>query len=361
MKHVLVAGASGLVGNAVLRAYADNADVKVTALSRRRPQLYGARFLELDLMDAAACAGELASFSDVTHLVYAALYEKDDLAAGWQAEDQIARNDAMLRHLFEPLTASARGLKHVCLLQGTKAYGAHVRRIPVPAREDRDELKSQANFYWNQEGYLRGKQKDARWELTIIRPQIVFGDTVGAAMNPIAAIGLYGALLKDAGEPLHYPGSGPDTVFEAADAELVGRAIRWSGTIGQGRDQSFNVTNGDVFVWRQVWPAIADALGMKVGEDRPQQLARLLPSRSQDWDDVRRRYRLAAPAMMEFASKSLAYADLLMHWPDDAHGLPAIVSTVRLRRAGFSEVMDSEDMLRASIMRMQAQQLLPPR
>ncbi len=361
MTHVLVAGASGLVGNAVLRAYADNADVKVTALSRRRPRLYGAGFLELDLMDAQACADALGPLSDVTHLVYAALYEKDDLVAGWLAEDQIVRNDAMLRHLFEPLVATARGLEHVCLLQGTKAYGAHVRRIPVPAREDRDELKSQANFYWNQEGYLRSKQKDARWELTIIRPQIVFGDTIGAAMNPIAAIGLYGALLKEAGEPLHYPGSGPDTAFEAADAELVGRAIRWSGTIGQGRDRSFNITNGDVFVWRQVWPAIADALGMKVGEERPQQLAQLLPPRSHDWDKICRKYRLAAPPLMEFAGKSLAYADLLMHRADDAHGLPAVVSTIRLRRSGFSEVMDSEDMLRASIMRMQAEQLLPPR
>ena len=361
MKHVLVAGASGLVGNAVLRAYADATRFKVTALSRRRPKLHGARFLELDLLDAQACGEALAPFSDVTHLVYAALYEKDDLAAGWLAEDQIARNDAMLRHLFEPLARAAKGLEHVCLLQGTKAYGAHVRRIPVPAREDRDELRSQANFYWNQEDYLRGKQRDARWELTIIRPQIVFGDTIGAAMNPVAAIALYGALLKEAGEPLHYPGSGPDAAFEAADAELVGRVIRWSGTTGQGRSQSFNVTNGDVFVWRQVWPAIADALGMKVGDERPQQLARILPPRSQDWDHIRRKYRLEAPALMEFAGKSLAYADLLMHRPVDAQGLPAIVSTIRLRRAGFSEVMDSEEMLHAAILRMQAERLLPPR
>jgi nucleoside-diphosphate-sugar epimerase len=361
MKHVLVAGASGLVGNAVLRAYAEDRHVRVTALSRRRPNLHGADFLALDLMDAGACTEVIAPLSDVTHLVYAALYEKDDLAAGWLAEDQIARNDAMLRHLFEPLAATAQGLRHVCLLQGTKAYGAHVRRIPLPAREDRDELKSQANFYWNQEAYLRDKQKEAGWELTIIRPQIVFGDAVGAAMNPIAAIGLYGALLKDAGEPLHYPGSGPDMAFEAADAELVGRAIRWSGETGQGRGQSFNVTNGDVFVWRQVWPAIADALGMKVGEERPQRLAQLLPPRSQDWERLCRRHHLVAPALRDFAGKSLAYADLLMHRPDDAHGLPALVSTIRLRQAGFVEVMDSEDMLRASIMRMQAKQLLPPR
>ena len=38
-------------------------------------------------------------------------------------------------------------------------------RIPLPAREDRDELKSQPNFYWNQEDYLRSKQRGAEMDL----------------------------------------------------------------------------------------------------------------------------------------------------------------------------------------------------
>jgi nucleoside-diphosphate-sugar epimerase len=358
MKQVLVAGASGLVGRGAIRAFAK--DCEVIAVSRHKPEGVGdVRFVAADLFDAKACREIFSRFTDVTHLVFTALYEKEGgLLASWLDPEQIARNDAMLKNLFEPLAQTAKNLEHVTLLQGTKAYGAHVRVLSVPAREDRDELKSQPNFYWNQEDYLRGKQKGAKWSFTIMRPQIIFGDALGAAMNPVAAFGLYGALLKERGEPLHYPG-GAGNVFEGVDADLVGRAIRWAGESAAARDQAFNITNGDVMVWKNVWPAIADALGMKVGEDRPALLARELPPRAGEWDLIRRKHGLAAPDLMAFAGKSLDYVDLLM--AGDAVRVPILVSTVKLRRAGFSEMLDSEEMLRNAIAALQARKLLSPR
>ena len=65
----------------------------------------------------------------MTHLVYAALHERPGLVAGWQEDEQIRTNEAMLRNLFEPLERAAPGLRHVALLQGTKAYGVHVRPL----------------------------------------------------------------------------------------------------------------------------------------------------------------------------------------------------------------------------------------
>jgi hypothetical protein len=47
----------------------------------------------------------------------------------------------------------------VTLLQGTKAYGVHVRPLSVPARENRSEMHEQPNFYWNQENHLRALQR----------------------------------------------------------------------------------------------------------------------------------------------------------------------------------------------------------
>ena len=358
MKQVLIAGASGLVGRGAIRAF--QKDCEVIAVSRRPPEGVGdVRFISVDLFDPKACREVFSNLSDVTHLVFTALYEKEGgLLASWLDPEQIERNAEMLRNLFEPLSAVAKNLQHVTLLQGTKAYGAHVRALPLPAREDRDEWKSQPNFYWNQEDYLREKQRGARWTFTIMRPQIIFGDALGAAMNPIAAFGLYGALLKEKGEPLHYPG-GAGNAFEGVDADLVGRAIRWASESAAARNQAFNVTNGDVMVWRNVWPAIADALGMKVGEDRPALLARTLPPRAGEWDAIRRKYDLKAPDLMAFAGKSLDYVDLLM--AGDAVRLPILVSTVKLRRAGFTEMLDSEAMLKNGIAAMQARRLLPPR
>ena len=169
MKQVLIAGASGLVGRGAVRAFAN--DCEVVATARHAPEGVGnVRFVAADLFDAEACRPIFSKLEGVTHLVFTALYEKEGgLLASWLDPEQIAKNDAMLRNLFEPLSAVAKNLQHVTLLQGTKAYGAHVRAIPLPAREDRDELKSQPNFYWNQEDYLRGKQTGNRKAAAEIR------------------------------------------------------------------------------------------------------------------------------------------------------------------------------------------------
>ena len=149
-------------------------------LSRRKPpEDFGARILLVDLTDAAAVAALAPNLVSVTHLVYTALYETPQLIAGWRDEAQIATNAAMLRNLFEPLEKAATSLRHVTLLQGTKAYGVHVRPIPLPAREGRDEAYDIPNFYWEQEDYLAEKRLGKDWAVTILRPQVIFGEVLG--------------------------------------------------------------------------------------------------------------------------------------------------------------------------------------
>jgi NAD(P)-dependent dehydrogenase (short-subunit alcohol dehydrogenase family) len=71
-KKILIAGASGLVGYAAMRHFGADPDCDVIALSRRAPDnTYGARFLPLDLTDAAACEQLAADLPEITHLVYA--------------------------------------------------------------------------------------------------------------------------------------------------------------------------------------------------------------------------------------------------------------------------------------------------
>lgn len=360
-KHVLIAGASGLVGYAALKHFASLSDCEVTAVSRRQPvETFGANFIAADLTDAQACAKIFGSLSGVTHLVYAALYEKPGLMQGWIEDDQIAINDLMLRNLFEPLEKTNPGLLHVSLLQGTKAYGAHVRALSVPAREDRDELRSQKNFYWQQESYIKEKSAGRSWAWTIFRPQIIFGMSLGSAMNLIPAIGVYGALLKEQGEPLTFPG-GVGAVLEAVDSNLLARAIAWAGEAAAARDQAFNITNGDVFVWQNVWPAIADALGMEPGPAQPQSLGSTMPARAGEWDRVRAKYNLVSPDLRAFIGESFHYADFCMAYGVERSVPPAIVSTVKIRRAGFHDVIDTEDMFRKSFREFQDARLLPPR
>lgn len=346
-KTVLIAGATGLVGFAALKHFATEPDTRVIAVSRRWPHdLCGATFLPLDLTDAAAVQSASAAFADVTHLVYAALFELPSLVDGWRDPTQIDTNDRMLRNVLEPLVTAAPGLRHVTLLQGTKAYGVHVRPMRVPAREGRSELREQPNFYWNQEDYLRARQPGATWNFTILRPVLIVGEAIGGAMNLIPALGVHAALMRERGISLPYPG-GAERISQAVDADLLARAIAWAGEAQAARNEAFNVTNGDVFVWPHVWPAIAASMGMDGTGSAPFSLrSHLAPDHQASWDRLRALHALRSPDLVSFVGQSLEYADYQMRFGQAEPSPASIVSTVKIMQAGFTEVMDTEAMFR---------------
>ena len=82
--------------------------------------------------------------------------------------------------------------------------------------------------------------------------------------------------------------------------------------------------------WRQVWPAIADTLGMEVGPDAPLALDEAMPPREPDW----RRIVRTPPT--------------------------TLASTIKARQAGFHDCMDTEDMFRKWCRRFQERRWLPP-
>ena len=59
----------------------------------------------------------------------------------------------MLRNVIEPLSGKSV-LKHVSIVQGTKAYGVHLHPIAIPARES-DPRDNHANFFFDQQDYVR--------------------------------------------------------------------------------------------------------------------------------------------------------------------------------------------------------------
>jgi len=264
----------------------------------------------------------------------------------------------MLRNLMEPLESTARGLLHVSLLQGTKAYGSHVRPMKVPAREGRSEMREQPNFYWEQEDYLRAKQGGKDWFFSIFRPVLIVGYSQGSAMNVVPAIGVYAAMLKEAGLPLHYPG-GPARVGQAIDAELLAKCMHWAGQAEAARNEIFNVANGDVYCWPNIWPAIAEAVGMTVGEDVPCSLEQEIRPRESDWAHIRAKYNLVSPDLSAFVGLSFQYADYQMGFGRTEPAPPAFSSTIKVMQAGFHDVTDTEAMFAKYLRAFQEKRLLP--
>ena len=124
----------------------------------------------MDLRDERAARQALSSLTNVTQVAYTAIHENaNDLVSGWSNVDQIEINNAMLHNVIEPLVSRKSTLKHVSILQGTKAYGVHLHPIAIPARES-DPRDDHANFFFDQQDYVRDARAKHGFHYTALRP-----------------------------------------------------------------------------------------------------------------------------------------------------------------------------------------------
>jgi nucleoside-diphosphate-sugar epimerase len=357
-QKVLITGASGLLGVAAIERFLD-AGWDVVGVSRRKPELPSGRdidFLSVDLRDQEKARAAFEPLTDVTHIAYTALHEKPELVAGWSSKDQIDTNNAMLRNVVEPIVRSATNFQHISVLQGTKVYGVHLHPIPIPARE-RDARKDHPNFFFDQEAYVGEMGAKHGFSYTALRPQLVTGPTPGA-LNVLPAIGAYAAIRREKGEPFGFPG-GPSFVWEAADADLVGDVAVWAAQSPQAANEAFNITNGDVFEWRNVWPGIAETLGVEAGPDTPMSVTAYLAENADVWDKIVARYGLRSRSLRDLVGQGDQHADFAFAYGAPA-GPRAFVSTIKLRQAGFAKVVDTEVSFRKALQSLIDNKLLPP-
>jgi nucleoside-diphosphate-sugar epimerase len=356
---VLVAGASGLIGVAAIEAFL-SAGWEVVGISRRKPTLQSGQdfdFISIDLRDKRAAHEALCSPTGITHVAYAAIYENaQDLVSGWSNAEQIAVNNRMLHNVIEPLVSSKSILKHVSILQGTKAYGVHLHPIAIPARES-DPRDDHPNFFFDQQDYLREMGAKHGFTYTALRPQLVTGQTAGA-LNVLPAIGVYAAIRREKRELFSFPG-GPSFVWESADAGLVGQVMVWAAASPRAANEVFNVTNGDVFEWRSVWPAMAETLGVKTGPDEPLSLAAYIRDNADVWSEIVTRHGLASGDLRAFVGQGDQHADFAFAYGAPA-GPVAFVSTIKLRKAGFNAAVDTRDAFCAALRSFIDKRLLPP-
>lgn len=358
---MLVAGASGVIGLAAVERFARLPGWQVTALSRRTPCVSpGTNFqhVSADLRDGDACARLAGSLPPVTHLVYAAVSEAPGLVSGWRDSDLIEENGQMLRNLLTPL-AQTGSLQHVSILQGGKAYGAHIHPVSVPLRESQPR-DDHANFYWLHEDATRELSARHGFTFTIWRPQILLGKARGAAMNPVAAIGAYAALIQELGLAFALPGES-EALWEMVDADLLAEGLAWAAVSPQAGGEIFNFTNGDVFVLRHAWPALAASLAVRTDGAPPESFAEFFASAESQkaWHRIAARENLWLDSLNDLLGQSHHYLDLLTGRRIAAKESPMLVSTIKLRKAGFTACEDSLASLMRQLSQMVDLKLLP--
>ena len=353
MPKMLIVGALGLVGRAVLRNFEPKPEWRLAGLSRRKPD-FATRcdMLSLDLRDADACERAAAAMHDVTHMVYCANAEEGNLLSGWLQRDHVETNVAMLRNLMEPLRQHARDLRHVILLQGTKAYGAAAGTFKIPAKED-DPRYLAPNFYYGQEDYLRSIQ--AGWCWTALRPQFVCGFAVGSPMNGLTGIAAYAAISGELGLPLRFPGS-PGRIFEATDSRLLAKAVAWAIDTPACANEIFNVVNGDCFTWESLWPKVASCFGLAVAPAAPARLSRIMADKADIWQRAVDRHGLHPYSLAELVP-NWGMADYILGYKTPEQ--PMLLSGLKARRFGFTECIDSEEMFLQWFRILQEERIMP--
>ncbi|MDB5823920.1 MAG: NAD-dependent epimerase/dehydratase [Herminiimonas sp.] len=341
----LVIGATGIIGGALVETLAAHPDWEVRAL--RNTHVSDVAIVNADLHDAENTVKALSGARDTTHVFYAALAPRPDLAE----EERV--NLAMLRHLLDGLKVVGAPLKRVVLYQGAKVYGVHLGIAQAPFYED-DPRHLGPNFYYAQEDLLRARAERDGFEWSILRPDVVVGSAAGNPMNMAVIIGVFAALSKARGLPLRFPGAWStyrDVLAQATDSSWLARASLWAALAPTASNEAFNIV-GEPFSWERIWQHVAETLRMAVAPPQPMSLARQMPSHNAEWAELAARYSLRPLPFERIVS--WGFGDFIFNCEFNV-----ISDMGKIRRAGFVEPAHNELWFKTALAQLQEKKVIP--
>ncbi|MED4455084.1 SDR family oxidoreductase [Metabacillus fastidiosus] len=332
-KVALVVGANGVIGRNLIDHLVTLPDWDVIGVSRRGGESVGrVRYVAADLLNIDDTHEKLSGLTEVTHIFYAAYQDR----ATWA--ELVPPNLAMLVNTVETIEPIALGLKHVSLMQGYKVYGAHLGPFKTPARET-DAKHMPPEFNVDQQDFLEQRQKGKAWTWSALRPSVVCGFSLGNPMNLAMVIGIYASISKELGLPLRFPGKpgAYDSLLEMTDAGLLAKATVWAATEERCANQAFNITNGDLFRWTELWPKIAHYFGLETAPPLQMSLDVVMADKEQLWNKMVEKHGLARHSYKDVSSWQ--FGDFVFSWNYDF-----FADGTKARRLGFHEYVDTEAM-----------------
>ncbi|MFD2582675.1 SDR family oxidoreductase [Pedobacter vanadiisoli] len=347
MNTALVVGANGVIGTNLINHLESLGTWNIIGLSRRGgTDRKALSYISVDLLDKDNCTAKLGALSGVTHIFYTAYQDRPT----WG--ELVAPNLAMLANVLNAIEPVA-DLKHVSLMQGYKVYGAHYGQFKTPAKESDDQLIS-TEFNLEQQYFLQKRQMGKNWSWSAIRPSVVGETATGNPMNLAMAIAVYASISKELGIPLRFPGKpgAYDKLLEITDSGLLAKATVWAATSPQCANQAFNISNGDLFRWNDLWPKIAAYFEMPVAFPLQLPLTQVMADKKAVYEGMQDRYGLEKYPYGELSS--WPFADFVFSWDYDF-----FADGTKARRLGFHEFVDTEKMFYRLFDEMRAKKIIP--
>jgi nucleoside-diphosphate-sugar epimerase len=346
----LIAGATGAASTRLVETLIADPDWSVVGLARNPPESTHdrLRYIRVDLTDPSQAKQALAEQSAVTHLVYTcrAPFKEGGV-------EDVEGNVRMLASVLDATEMASSKLEHVHLVEGAKWYGLHIGPPITPSREDA-KRHMPPNFYYDQQDLLEQRSRSASWTWSASRPNLIYDFAPQRARNIVSVIGAWATISKELVLPLDFPGKQAtfDAICDLTDATQLARGIKWMLTSPNARNEAFNLTDGDVFRWKQMWARVADHFGLEVGTARDWKLETWMADKQPLWEAIARRHDLAEPRLDRIAP--WAFADFVFH---QAFDVMSIMTKIRI--AGFHDTIASEDNMIAHLEAYQKARIFP--
>ena len=348
MQKLAVFGGTGIIGRSIIE-YLDTQDNwQGIGVARHKQQISELTpFVELDLLQPELSDAAKDQFADITHAVYAAYVSHND---------KFKENDLnvqMFQGAITALKTAAPNLKRVVLMQGVKAYGVHLGPFKTPAKET-DPRHLPPNFYYDQEDILKETAAQQGWEVTVLRPDVLCGFSIGTPMSIVLVIAAYAEICRFYGLPMRFPGKvgAYNALAQVTDAELLAKAVLWAATEPRAAGETYNITNGDLFRWKYLWARLAEYFEMEVAEPQTISLSTMMADKASIWKEIQQRHNL----------KPVAFEDLAAWWFGDfifGCDYDVISDTTKIKLHGFKEIVDSTEMFVRLLDRYRAEKVLP--
>lgn len=347
----LVIGGTGVTGTPMVEELL-LAGWAVYAVSRRAPMPRAGvtserlTHVNVDLTNSNRCRESLTALSDVTHVFYCT----NDPSPAMRAK--------LMKDVLDAVELGAPNLRNVHMMQGTKYYGCHLGRLKVPAKED-DPRIAGSDFYYSEEDYVKARAQAGKWTWTAVRPHSVCGHARGNPLNLAVVLGIYGSLQKAHGAPFAFPGSEAcyNARFNVVDSELLARSAIWCSTAPRCGNHVFNVNNGDVFRWHDIWPALAAFFGLPAAGPQAARLPEFLAANANTWQRLTSTHELQ-PFPYERVAR-WAQGDYTAPNSRFACEYDVVSDLSKARRFGFIEGIDSAAMFVRMFERFRRDRIIP--
>ncbi|PIA61142.1 hypothetical protein AQUCO_00300574v1 [Aquilegia coerulea] len=366
----LIVGVTGMVGVSLAEALnkptALGSPWKVYGVARRpKPSWFPSstlhRYISFDACNFDETYHHLSSISnEVTHVFWVALQ------IGETEMVNVSVNSLMLNNVLKVLTISpTSALKHVALQTGTKHYmgpifedmtqvSKIVPGVDPPFPEDSARLPG-LNFYYALEDILISYAPKLTW--SVHRSSIIIGASSRSIYNTLLTLAVYAAICRYEGTPFRYPGTRFtwEHFCDMSDSSLLADQQIWATVSDKAKNEAFNCTNGDVFMWKNVWKFLCEVFDVKyepLDDEIEFDFAGEMKKKGSVWDEIVEKKGLEKTKIEEITSPEALKAVMQF-------GFQHVCSMNKSREYGFFGYVDTYKSIRMWVDRLREMKIIP--